>query len=63
MRVKWPDVISSTDLWTIMNQKPTDLQIKETKWKWIGHTLRTDNSTAREALRWNPQGKRGKQDA
>jgi hypothetical protein len=25
---------------------------------YIGHTLRSDNSIAREALSWNPQGKR-----
>jgi hypothetical protein len=24
----------------------------------IGHTLRSENSMARKALRWNPQGKR-----
>jgi hypothetical protein len=24
----------------------------------IGHTLRSENSMARDALRWNPQGKR-----
>jgi hypothetical protein len=34
------------------------IQIKERRWKWTGHTVRSENSIAREALRWNPQGKR-----
>jgi hypothetical protein len=55
---KWPDVISNTDLWTATNQKPIQLQIKERKWKYTGHTLRSEKSIAREALRWKPQGKR-----
>jgi hypothetical protein len=37
---------------------PIDLQIKEKKWKWMGHTLRSDYNIAREALRWNQQRKR-----
>jgi hypothetical protein len=57
MRVRWMDVISNTDLWTTTNQKPIDLQVKERKWKWKGHILRTENRKARQALRWNPQGK------
>jgi hypothetical protein len=32
---------SNTDIWTTTNQKPMDLQIKEKKWKWIGHILRS----------------------
>jgi hypothetical protein len=58
MRVGLLDIISNTNLWTTANQKPIDLQIKERKWKRIGHILRSENSIAREALRWNPQGKR-----
>jgi hypothetical protein len=54
---RWPDVISHTDLWTTTNKKPTDLKIKERKLKWIGHILISENSIAREALRWNQQGK------
>ena len=31
----------------------------ERKWRWIGHTLRKDNkSIVKEALEWNPPGKR-----
>ena len=35
------------------------MQIKRRKWKWIGHLLRKGNEDIeREALDWNPQGKR-----
>ena len=31
----------------------------ERKWKWLGHTLRKDDqSIVKEALEWNPPGKR-----
>ena len=34
-------------------------QIKRKKWKWIGHTPRNPhNSVIKQALFWNPQGKR-----
>jgi hypothetical protein len=37
------------------------IQIKIWKWTWIGHTLRKGNEAIeREALDWNPQGKRRK---
>jgi hypothetical protein len=62
MGVRSPDVIPNTDLQTTTNQKPIYLKIKERKWKWIAHTLRSENSIATEALRWNPHGK-GRQDA
>jgi hypothetical protein len=38
-------------------EKPIIPQIKERKWKWIGHTLRKDSQVIeREVLNWNPQG-------
>ena len=34
-------------------------QISKRKWRWIGHILRKPaNNITRQALRWNPQGKR-----
>jgi hypothetical protein len=41
-------------------QKPLDRQIKERKWSWIGHTLlrKPSGITEKDALDWNPQGKR-----
>lgn len=59
LNIRWPEKISNTDLWSRTNQKPVGRDIKERKWRWIGHTLRKpiDNIT-RQALDWNPQGKR-----
>src|ERR1700729_712638 len=40
-------------------QEPMEQQIMNRKWRWIGHTLRKpDSSITRQALSWNPQGKR-----
>jgi len=38
---------------------PTEQQITERKWHWIGKTLREpQGGRERHALDWNPQGKR-----
>ena len=57
--IKWPTKISNKNLWQITNQEPTANTIKARKWKWIGHTLRKENTNVtRHALDWNPQGHR-----
>jgi hypothetical protein len=33
-------------------------RITKRKWNWIGHTLREENASEKEALEWNPQGQR-----
>ena len=46
-------------LWERAGQEPVAKQILRRKWGWIGHTLRKPaSSTTRQALTWNPQGKR-----
>jgi hypothetical protein len=46
-------------LWKIAKEKPIIQQIKERKWKWIGHTLKKDSQAIeRQVLDWNPQGQR-----
>ena len=38
-------------------QKPIEIQIKRRKWKWIGHTLRTETGVIEKtSLDLNPQG-------
>ncbi|VDO56652.1 unnamed protein product [Schistosoma margrebowiei] len=38
---------------------PTEEEIRKRRWKWIGHTLRkSSNCITRQALTWNPEGKR-----
>ena len=59
LRVWWPNRIRNEELWEKTKQLPIGIQIKQRKWKWIGHTLRKDNANiTRAALRWTPQGKR-----
>jgi hypothetical protein len=49
------------ELWKRTKQPRIDLQIRKHKWGWLGHTLRKPSYViARQALEWNPQGKRGR---
>ena len=58
-RIYWPEKIKNSELWNLANQDPIIKQIARRKWRWVGHTLRKDpNDITRQALRWNPQGKR-----
>ena len=58
-KIRWPDKIRNVDLWERAGQEPVAGQILRRKWGWIGHTLRKPaSSTTRQALTWNPQGKR-----
>jgi hypothetical protein len=52
-------VISNEELWRT-EETEMSTQIKRQKWNWIGHTLRKGNEG--EALDWNPQGKRRKEE-
>jgi hypothetical protein len=59
LNVRWPEVISNIMLWETTGEKPTELQIKKRKWKWIGQTVRKDeNAVERIALEWNSRGTR-----
>ena len=47
------------DLWRAADQEPAAVQIRRRKWGWMGHNLRKPASNiTRQALTWNPQGKR-----
>jgi len=60
LRILWPDQITNKELWKFTKQPRIDLQIRKCKWGWLGHTLRKPpDDIARQALDWNPQGKRG----
>lgn len=57
--VRWPDTINNEELWRRTGQREVRYEILERKWKWIGHILRRDQTNiARQALDWNPQGRR-----
>jgi hypothetical protein len=52
-------VILNEELYRRTEETEMSTQIKRQKWNWIRHTLRKGNETIeREALDWNPQGKR-----
>ena len=57
--IRWPEMIPNEELWERAGQEPVVKQILKRKWGWIGHTHRRPaSSTRRQALTWNPQGKR-----
>ncbi|KAK7113054.1 uncharacterized protein [Littorina saxatilis] len=58
-KIRWTDKICNEELWQRAGQEPVDSQMLRRKWGWIGHTLRKPTSSiTRQALTWNPQGKR-----
>ena len=57
--VWWPNTISNKVLHEKTQQLDINVQIKEKKYGWIGHTLRKDKrEICYKALLWNPQGRR-----
>jgi len=59
LNLRWSDRVSNIELWETTSQERIDLTILRRKWRWIGHTLRKPPSNiTRQALSWNPQGKR-----
>ena len=58
-KTQWQEKIRNEDLRERAGQERAAKQILRRKWGWIGHTLRKPaSSTTRQALTWNPQGKR-----
>ncbi|XP_073668649.1 uncharacterized protein [Paramisgurnus dabryanus] len=59
LKIRWTDKLTNTDLWQRTNQDPIKQQIARRKWRWIGHPLlKPPQDITRQALQWNPQGKR-----
>ena len=59
LHIRWPDKITNDELWNRTGQEQIGTTIRSRKWKWIGHTLRRGpKNIAKQALDWNPQGKR-----
>lgn len=58
-RIFWPQLISNHQLWKETGQEQIEIEILKRKWRWLGHTLRKPNEDiAKQALKWNPQGRR-----
>jgi hypothetical protein len=59
MKIYWPNCISNHDLLQLTHQKILQNEIREKKWRWIGHTLRKPESDiVRMSFEWNPPGSR-----
>ena len=57
--IQWMDTVSNKDLWERTSQVQIEIEILKRRWGWLGHTLRKPNTNiTRQALTWNPQGKR-----
>ena len=55
------DKASNKGLWERTSQVQIEIDILKRRWGWHGHTLRKPNTNiTRQALTWNPQGKRKK---
>lgn len=61
LKIQWPHKISNDKLWQQTKQQPVQDDICQRCWRWIGHILhRPADSITRQALTWNPQGRRKK---
>jgi hypothetical protein len=55
----WPRTVSNENLWQDTGQSDINMEIREPKFGWIGHTLRKNDAVpSKAALQWNPQGLR-----
>jgi len=43
LNIFWPVQISNQELWTRAKQKPIELEIRQRKWGWMGHTHFADH--------------------
>ena len=59
LKLIWPQKISNEELWRRTDEENIEITIRRRRWRWLGHTLRKpQNHVIRQALDWNPQGKR-----
>ena len=59
LNISWTDRVTNEMLWELAGKEPIITQISKRKWRWIDQILRKPaDSITRQALRWNPQGKR-----
>jgi hypothetical protein len=63
LRIWWPKIVSNKYLWKATGHENINLEIRNIKFRWIGHTLgEEDGEIPKASLLWNPQGskKRGR---
>ena len=58
-KIFWPQKISNKDLYKKTKTRAISVEIKERRFRWLGHVIRMPPSRIpRTALRWTPTGKR-----
>ena len=61
LRIFWPRKISNDELLKQTKQEDIRTLVTRRRWRWIRHVLRKgNNNIARIAMRWTPEGKRGR---
>ena len=59
LQIRWPYIISNDELVSRTNSKRISQEVKERRWRWIGHVLRMkEDNHCVTALSWAPEGKR-----
>jgi len=59
LKIFWPVQISNQEQWARAKQRTIELEIRQRKWGWLGHTFRRPpGDIAKAALEWNPRGTR-----
>jgi hypothetical protein len=59
MKVRWEDRVSTEELLKQANCRSLSSDVKQRKWKMIGHILRQDRyNLINVAMTWAPEGKR-----
>jgi len=51
LNIFWPVQISNQELWTRAKQKTIELEIRQRKWGWLGHTLPTTRRHSKNSYR------------
>ena len=61
LRIRWDQRVTNTEVFRRTGINNINDEIKKRRWKWLGHTLRMQNTRhPRMALTWNPGGKRAR---
>ena len=58
LQIRWPYVVANRDILAKTKLKTISTEVKLRRWKWVGHILRMNKNSKREAaLTWTPEGR------
>ena len=58
LHMKWSDKVTNTTLWKWTKQLPLTNEIKQRKWRWLGHTQETSRNHHPSSYHMEPPEKR-----